>query len=148
MCERIDRVSLVTPQFGAGEVPNLGRIDDADDMTSLVQLARDAETISPGGLQTGMNPSDFLADQPIQEMAPSVRRIRKALCAYLVATRHARVEGILETSIPNIPSITILSSALPLSKSPASNNLVRRIYARARPKIPSSLNSGAQKTGA
>jgi hypothetical protein len=27
-------------------------------------------------------------------VAPSIRRIRKALCAYLVATRHARVEGI------------------------------------------------------
>jgi len=91
---RIDPVSLVTPQLGAREVPNLGGIDDTDDMTSLVQLTRDAETISPGGLQTGVNPSDLLTDQPIQEMAPSIRRIRKALCAHLVATRHARVERI------------------------------------------------------
>src|SRR6476661_4976989 len=54
----------------------------------------------------------------------------------------------LETSIPNIPSITILSFHFCLfSKSSASNNLVRRIYAHARPRIPSSLNSGAWKTG-
>jgi hypothetical protein len=34
-----------------------------------------------------------------------------------------------------------------VAKSSASNNLVRRIYARARPKIPFNLNSGAWKTG-
>jgi hypothetical protein len=34
-----------------------------------------------------------------------------------------------------------------LSKSSASNHLVRRIYAHARPKIPSDLKSGAWKTG-
>src|SRR5215471_16119599 len=45
----------VTSQLRAREVPNLGGIDDADDMTNLVQLARDAETISPGGLQTAVN---------------------------------------------------------------------------------------------
>src|SRR5439155_8548687 len=54
----------------------------------------------------------------------------------------------LETSIPNIPSITVLSFHLIIfSVSSASSNLVRRIYAHARPRIPSSLNSGAWKTG-
>src|SRR5271165_7526475 len=53
-----------------------------------------------------------------------------------------------ETSIPNTPSITVLSFHFHLlSKSSASNNLVRRIYAHARPKIPSDLKSGAWKTG-
>ena len=51
----------------------------------------------------------------------------------------------LETSIPNTPSITVLS--FHFSKSSASNNLVHRIYAHARPKIPFSLDSGAWKTG-
>jgi hypothetical protein len=41
---RIDPVSFVAAQLGAREVPNLGGIDDADDMTSLVQCTRDAET--------------------------------------------------------------------------------------------------------
>jgi len=36
---------------------------------------------------------------------------------------------------------------LVFSKSSASNNLVRRICAHARPKIPFNLNSGAWKTG-
>src|ERR1700681_474524 len=95
---RIDPVSFVTAQLGTSEVPNLGRIDDADDMTSLVQRAGDAETIAPGGFQTGVNPSDPLGDQPIQEMAPSIRGVRKAPCAHLVAARHARVERIFRVS--------------------------------------------------
>src|SRR5208283_5314899 len=87
-------------------------------------------------------------DQPIQEMAPSIRGVRKAPCAHLVATRHARVERIFRNvdtqySVDHCP---ILSLHL-LSKSSASNNLVRRIYAHARPKIPSDLKSGAWKTG-
>src|SRR5580704_10463595 len=54
----------------------------------------------------------------------------------------------LETSIPNFPSITIQILSLRLfSKSSALNNLVRRIYAHARPRIPFNLNSGAWKTG-
>ena len=117
-------------------------------MTSLVQLTRDAETISPGGLQTGVNPSDLLTDQPIQEMAPSIRRIRKALCAHLVATRHARVErifGNVDTQYP-VDHCPILPLRI-FSKSSASNNLVRRIYACACPRIRSDLNSGAWKTG-
>ena len=69
---------------------------------------------TPGGLQTGVYPSDLLADQPIQEMAPSVRRIRKALCAYLVATRHARVERIFgnvdtQYSVDHYPILPLLS---------------------------------------
>src|SRR5208282_5858059 len=59
---RIDPVSFVATQLGTREVPNLGRIDDADDMTSLVQRAGDAETIAPSGFQTGVNPLDLLAD--------------------------------------------------------------------------------------
>src|SRR5580704_7906310 len=143
---RIDPVSFVATQLGTREIPNLGRIDDADDMTSLVQRAGDAETIAPGGFQTGVNPSDPLGDQPIQEMAPPIRG--KAPCAHLVAARHARVERILRNvdtqySVDHCP---ILSLHL-FSKGSASNNLVRRIYAHARPKIPFSLDSGAWKTG-
>jgi hypothetical protein len=44
---RIDPVSFVATQLGTREVPNPGGIDDADDMTSLVQRAGDAETIAP-----------------------------------------------------------------------------------------------------
>ena len=81
-------------------------------------------------------------------MAPSIRGVRKAPCAHLVAARHARVERIFRNvdtqySVDHCP---ILSLHL-FSKSSASNNLVRRIYAHARPKIPSSLDSGAWKTG-
>src|SRR6516165_1053133 len=54
----------------------------------------------------------------------------------------------LQTSIPNIPSITVLSLHLISSTRAASSNLVHRIYAHARPRIPSSLNSGAWKNGA
>jgi hypothetical protein len=34
---RIDPVSFVATQLGARKVPNLGRIDDADDMTRLLK---------------------------------------------------------------------------------------------------------------
>src|SRR5207253_7841856 len=80
---RIDPVSLVATQLGAHEVSNLGGIDDADNMVGLVQRTRDAETITPGGFQTGVNPLDLLGNQPIQEMAPPIRRIREALGAHL-----------------------------------------------------------------
>jgi hypothetical protein len=40
---RVDAVSFVAAQLGRHEVPNLGGIDNADDMTSLVQRAGDAE---------------------------------------------------------------------------------------------------------
>src|SRR6516225_6121565 len=145
---RIDPISFVATQLGTREVPNLGGIDDADDMTSLVQRARDAETIAPGGFQTGVNPSHPLGDQPIEEMAPSIRGVRKAPCAHLVAARHARVQrvfGNVDTQYP-VDHCPILLPCL-FSKSSASNNLVHRIYAHARPKIPSNLHSGAWKTG-
>src|SRR6516225_8129843 len=145
---RIDPISFVATQLGTREVPNLGGIDDADDMTSLVQRARDAETIAPGGFQTGVNPSHPLGDQPIEEMAPPIRGVRKAPCAHLVAARHARVQrvfGNVDTQYP-VDHCPILPPCL-FSKSSASNNLVRRIYAHARPKIPSNLHSGAWKTG-
>ena len=29
--------------------------------------------IAPGGFQTGVNPFDFLGNEPIQEMAPSIK---------------------------------------------------------------------------
>src|SRR6202023_4298594 len=105
-------------------------------------------TIAPGRFQTGVNPSDLLSDQPSQEMTTSVRGIREAPRTHLVAARHARVERIfrnIDTQYP-VDHRPILSSRL-FSKSSASNNLVRRIYAHARPKIPSNLNSGAWKTG-
>src|SRR5215471_2444114 len=96
-----------------------------------------------------MNPSDLLGGQPIQEMAPSVRGIRKAPGAHsVVAARHARVECIfrnIDTQYP-VNHCPILPPRV-FSESSASNNLVRRIYAHARPKIPSNLNSGAWKTG-
>src|SRR5215831_4565495 len=96
-----------------------------------------------------MNPSDLLGGQPVQEMAPSIRGIREAPGAHsVVAARHARVEcifGNIDTQYP-VNHCPILPPRV-FSKSPASNNLVRRIYAHARPKIPSNLNSGAWKTG-
>src|SRR5215471_7051078 len=96
-----------------------------------------------------MNPSDLLGGQPIQEMAPSIRGIREAPGTHsVVAARHARVEcifGNIDTQYP-VNHCSILPPRV-FSKSSASNNLVRRIYADARPKIPSNLNSGAWKTG-
>src|SRR5215469_14017351 len=96
-----------------------------------------------------MNPSDVLGGQPVQEMAPSIRGIRKAPGAHsVVAARHARVECIFRNIDTHYPAnhCPILPPRV-FSKSSASNNLVRRIYAHARPKIPSNLNSGAWKSG-
>jgi hypothetical protein len=42
MCAASTPVSFVATQLGARKVPNLGRIDDADDMTRLVKCARNA----------------------------------------------------------------------------------------------------------
>src|SRR5262249_18010492 len=101
-----------------------------------------------------MNPSDVLGGQPIQQMAPSIRGIREAPGAHsVVAAGHARVEcifGNIDTQYAVNHYAVNHCPILPLrvfSKSSASNNLVRRIYAHARPKIPSNLNSGAWKTG-
>ena len=131
---RIDPVSFVATQLGACEVPNLGRIDDADDMTSLVQRAGDAETIAPGGFQTGVNPSDPLGDQPIQEMAPSIRGVRKAPCAHLVAARHARVERIFRNvdtqySVDHCPilSLHLFSKGAPPRTTLYTGSALRRV---------------------
>src|SRR5207253_11169068 len=67
MCDASTPSVLLRPQLGAHEVSNLGGIDDADNMVGLVQRTRDAETITPGGFQTGVNPLDLLGNQPIQE---------------------------------------------------------------------------------
>src|SRR4029077_8191849 len=87
--------------------------------------------------------------QPIQKMVPPVRCICKALGAHLAAAGDAHVERILgnvDTQY-SVGHCLILPSRL-CGTSSASSNLVRRIYALARPRIPSSLNSGAWKNGA
>src|SRR4029077_19989512 len=81
-------------------------------------------------------------------MVPPVRRICKALGAHLGAAGDAHVERILgnvDTQY-SVDHCLFLPSRL-CSTSSASSNLVRRIYALARPRIPSSLNSGAWKNG-
>jgi hypothetical protein len=90
----IDAVSFVAPQLGPRKVPNLGGIDDADNMTRVVQCACDTQTIESSRFQTGMNTSHLPRDKPIQEMAPSIRGIREALCVRLVVARQTRVECI------------------------------------------------------
>jgi hypothetical protein len=100
---RIDPVGFVATQLGAGEVPNLCGVDNADDVAPLMQCARDAEAKAPGGFQTGVNSLDLLGDQPIKQMAPSMTGINEAPRAYLVATRHAYVErifGNVDTQYP------------------------------------------------
>src|SRR4029077_16183201 len=92
---RIDPVGFVSTQLGAHEVSNLSGIDDADNMTALVQRTREAKTIAPGRFQTGVNSLDPLGDQPIQKMVPPVRCICKALGAHLGAAGDAHVERIL-----------------------------------------------------
>ena len=130
---RIDPISFVAPQLGACEVPNLRGIDDADNMTGVVQCARDAQTIEPCGFQTGVNTLDLPADKSVQEMAPSVRGIREALCAHLVVVRQACVERIFG-NVDTQFAVGHFPIPLPrlFSKSSASNNLVRRIYVHAR----------------
>src|SRR6202030_4651468 len=71
----------------------------------------------------------------------------KRLVGTLVKLQMLTSSVFLETSIPNIPSITVLSLHRLVSTSPASSNLVHRIHAHARPRIPSNLNSGAWETG-
>src|SRR6202521_1705640 len=81
-------------------------------------------------------------------MATTNRGVRKATCAHHVAASHARVERIFrnvdtQSSVDHCPILSLRF----FSKSSASNTIVRRIYAHARPRIPSNLNSGAWKTG-
>src|SRR3954470_17522498 len=106
---RIDPISLVATQLGAHEVSNLGGIDDADNMAGLVQRARDAETITPGGFQTGVNPLDLLGNQPIRRWRHPSGEFVKLLVRTLVQLEMLTSSVFLQTSIPNIPSITVLS---------------------------------------
>src|SRR5215467_4544768 len=78
-----------------------------------------------------MNPSDLLGDQPIQEMAPSVRGIREAPGAYsVVAARHARVECIFGNIDTQYTVITVLSFHLVY---PARAPLRTTLYAGSTP---------------
>jgi hypothetical protein len=66
--------------------------------------------------------------QPIKRMAPSMSG--RSSSRILLQTDMLTSSAFLETSIPNTPSITVLPFRfIPFRKSPASNNVVRRIYA-------------------
>ena len=75
---------------------------------------------------------------------------RSALVRTLVKLQMLSTSSVfLETSIPNIPSITVLSLHRLVSTSPASSNLVTQDpRSCASLRIPSSLNSGAWENGA
>jgi hypothetical protein len=80
---------------------------------------------------------------------PTIGRIGEALGAHLCTSPEASVEGVLgnvntQYSVSHFKAF----SSDPRSNGSASINLVHRICVRTRPRIPSSLNSGALKSGA
>jgi Family of unknown function (DUF5681) len=131
------------------EVADSSGIDDAHDMPSLMEGKRDAEAVASGCLQTGMNLSDLVLAEPGNQLMPAIGRIGEALGARLCTSPEASVECVLgnvntQYSVSHFKAF----SSDPRSDGSASINLVHRICARTRPRIPSSLNSGAWKSGA
>ena len=145
----IDLIGLVAAQLRPREVADLSGIDDAHDVPSLMERKRDAQTVASGCLQTGVNLSDLVLAQPGNQVMPAIGRIGKALGARLCASPEAGVECVLGNVDPQC-SVSHLKafSSDPRSDGSASINLVHRICARTRPRIPSSLSSGAWKSGA
>ena len=78
-------------------------------MTGLVQRTRDAETIAPGGFQTGVNSLIFWATSQSRRWCHPSDEFAKLLLRTLVQLEMLTSSVFLETSIPNIASITVLS---------------------------------------
>src|SRR3981081_539115 len=145
----IDLIGLVAPQLRPREVADLSGIDDAHDMPSLMEGKREAEAVASGCLQTGMNLSDLVLAEPGNQVMPAIGRIGEALGARLCASPEVGVECVLgnvdaQYSVSHFKAF----SSDPRSDGSASINLVHRICARTRPRIPSGLNRGAVKSGA
>ena len=114
-----------------------------------MECKRDAQAVAPGCLQTGVNPSDFVLAEPGNQLMPIIGRIGEALGAHPCTSPEASVEGVLgnvntQYSVSHFKAFP----SDPRSDGSASINLVHRICVRTRPRIPSSLNSGAWKSGA
>jgi hypothetical protein len=100
-------------------------------------------------LQTGVNPSDFVLAEPGNQLMPTIGRIGEALGVHLCTSPEAGVECVLG-NVNTQYSVSHFKAFFsdPRSNGSASINLVHRICVRTRPRIPSSLNSGALKSGA
>ena len=101
----IDLIGLVAPQLGAGEVADLGGIDEAHDVPGLMQRQRDTQAVAPGCFQTGVDLSDLVLGQPGNQLAPAIGRIGETSGARLRAGQQAGVE--LETSMPRTASVIL-----------------------------------------
>src|SRR3954451_5281468 len=91
----IDPVCLVAAELGADEVADLGRVDDADAVTGLLQDQRHAEAVAAGRFQADMGLLDAHGLEPGQQLPPALGTIGEAPALPASASGAVRVQRVL-----------------------------------------------------
>src|SRR5208283_1413792 len=91
----IDLVGLVTTELGAGEVPDLGRVDHADDVTCVVQRQCYAKAMTPGRFHADVGLFAAYGLQPGQQPLPAIRIVLEGPGLLSLASRAVCIQGVL-----------------------------------------------------
>ncbi len=91
----IDLVGLIATELGAGEVPDLRRVDHADDVTRVVQRQGYAEAMTPGRFHADMGLFAVDGLQPRQHQLPAIGAVGKDLGLLALASYAIGIQGLL-----------------------------------------------------
>jgi hypothetical protein len=92
----IDLVGLITTELGAGEVPDLGRVDHADDVTRVVQRQCYAKAVTPGRFHADAGLFAAHGLQPRQHQLPAIGAVGKDLGLLALASCAICIQGLLK----------------------------------------------------
>ncbi len=91
----IGLVGFVPSEPGSGEITDLRRIDDADDMACRVQHQGHAQAVAPGRFQAGMHPLELAVRQPPDQLGKPRFRIGELLGQCLAADKDTDIQRLL-----------------------------------------------------
>src|ERR1700722_1559492 len=91
----IDFVSFVAAQFGAGEVTDLGRVDNADDVAGVVRRQRHAEAVTTGRLHADVGLLAAHGREPSQHQLPAIGAVLEGPALLSLTSCAVRVQALL-----------------------------------------------------
>ena len=91
----IDFVSFVAAQFGAGEVTDLGRVDNADDVAGVVRRQRHAEAVTTGRLHADVSLLAAHGGEPNQHQLPAIGAVLEGPALLSLTSCAVRVQALL-----------------------------------------------------
>ena len=89
----IDFVSFVAAQFGAGEVTDLGRVGNADDVAGVVQRQRHAEAVTTGRLHADVSLLAAHGSEPSQHQLPAIGAVLEGPALFSLTSCAVRVQA-------------------------------------------------------